>query len=212
MERQIQNTFNKIRMNKERKQEIRAELEGKEKRSHMWIGYVAGIAACITVLLGIPATRSAIVHAADYVRQMFYTAGGTEVVYENYGSESRFTIGHLDKEYAEVEGGRLYLVIGDEKIDVTDQCREDAYYRYEVTNDDGGRSILFVGGTVENPGWIELVFDAEGNYVFNQMKVTPDADGQAPAWVNRAMHAEGVPCGDPALDSEPDSEVDAFEP
>ena len=35
MERQIQNTFNKIKMKQERKQEMRAELEGKEKRSHM---------------------------------------------------------------------------------------------------------------------------------------------------------------------------------
>lgn len=206
MEEQIRRTFNKIEMNKGRKQEMRMELAGKKKRSYAWIGYAAGMAACAAILFGVPATRTAIVHAADYVRQIFHTAGGTEVVYEDYGSEARFTITQSDKEYIEVEGDRLYLVINDEKIDVTDQCSEENYYRYEVANAEGGRSVLLVGGTIENPGWIELVFDADGTYVFNQMKVTPDADAQTPAWVNRAMHAEGVPCGDSKLDSELDSE------
>ena len=56
-------------------------------------------------------------------------------------------------------------------IDITDSCSDTDYYRYEIANTDGSKSVILIGGTIENNGWVELVFDAKGNYVFNQMNV-----------------------------------------
>lgn len=201
MENMIRQTFGKIEMEESKKMETRRLLAEKQSKSPSWIKCAACIAACMAVLLCIPSARGAIVHAAGYITKIFKTANGSEITYEETDNMLKFTIEHVDQDYTRVTDGRLYLVIGDECIDVTDQCGETSYYRYEKANDDGGKSVIFVGGTVENNGWIELVFDADQNYVFNQMKVTPDSSGKTPDWVNQAMHQEGVPCGDPELDS-----------
>ncbi len=202
MERRVQDTFHKITMDETKKEEIRTAIGESRKRNYTWLKCVAGAAACMAILLGVPATRQAIVHAADYVRQIFHTADGGGVEYESTGNELRFSIATGDREYVRIENDRIYLTVGEEKIDVTEACGEDSYYRYEQVNADGSRSVIFVGGTAEDVGWVELLFDADGNYVFNQMKVPTDEAGMAAGWVNKAMHAEGVPCGDGLLDQE----------
>lgn len=151
----------------------------------------------MAVLLCIPATRNSIVLAVNYIKQIIHTADGTVVTYEETDNERKFTIENIgDESYTKVEDGRLYFVISNEIIDITDSCSDTDYYRYEITNSDGSKNVILIGGTIENNGWVELVFDVKGNYVFNQMNVDKNAE-----WVNQAMHNEGVPCGDPVLDN-----------
>ena len=108
-----------------------------------------------------------------------------------------------NKSYSLVENGRLYLVVGDVKIDVTNQCSDTEYYRYEIVNNDGSRNVIFIGGTINNPGWVELIFDASGNYVTNHMCITGyDPQTNPCIWQEQAMHNEGVPCGNWDLDKE----------
>lgn len=202
MENMFRRTFGKLEMEDSKKNEIRRLLEEKQSKTPTWVKYAACAAVCMALLLGIPSTRGAIVQAAGYITNIFRTANGSEVVFEKTDNTMKFSIEYSDQGYTRVMDGRLYLTVGDECIDVTDQCGENSYYRYEAANDDGGKSVILVGGTVENNGWVELVFDADGNYVFNQMKVEADSSGRTPDWVNQAMHQEGVPCGDPVLDRE----------
>lgn len=48
-----------------------------------------------------------------------------------------------------------------------------------------------------DPGWAELMFDKDGNYVFNQMNVNGTTD---PVWLLEGMHDQGVPTGNPEYD------------
>lgn len=79
--------------------------------------------------------------------------------------------------------------------DVTDLCSESTYFRYELANSDGSKSVIFVGGTIDDNGWIELLFDADGNYVFGKRKVhsgeLADSD-EMPAWADAALRSEDV--------------------
>ena len=83
-------------------------------------------------------------------------------------SESEIIINTNDQneEYCSVENGRLYFTLGDQKIDITDQCSESDYYRHEFTDEDGMRHVIAVGGGIDNPGWEEYIFDANGEKVF----------------------------------------------
>ena len=201
----FRDTMEKTVMSPERTMEIRTELEAADGKKHR-IPKLVGVAAAAVLMLAVmpilPAGRSLAAEAIRYMQEIFHMANGGEVVYEQNEAGNqitfRITAGEEDKEYAQVENGRLYCVIGDTKEDVTDQCSETAYVRREVKNEDGSKSVILVGGTPEEPGWVELMFDAQGNYVFNSMKVSPDR----PAWVSEAMHAEGVPSGDSELDEE----------
>ena len=100
------------------------------------------------------------------------------------------------------------MVVGDVKIDVTDQCSETEYYRYEIVKSNGYRNVIFVGGTVEDYGWVELIFDNTGKYITNSMggggsaQTRFDPADNRITWMDLAMHSEGVPCGNWDLDKE----------
>lgn len=203
MENQFKHTYNKIRIDEGRRTEIEAVIGRTKDKGKAWIGTLAAAAAAIVVLMAIPSTRTQIVNAATNLIKVF-TAGGQEITVEQLPNESVVSIDYDEnKEYTLVENGRLYLVVGDVKIDVTDQCSETDYYRYEIVNNDGSKNVIFIGGTVNNPGWVELIFDASGNYITNHMRITGyDPETEPCIWQEQAMHNEGVPCGNWELDKE----------
>lgn len=200
-------TMDNVTMSQENKDAIRAKLAeqsqtGRSGRKLIRIGKYAAIAAAVcAVLLCIPATRTTVSAAIDYIKQTFHLANGTEVTYEenSEGNSIQFTISTDDVNgYTKVENGRLYLVLGDTKKDITDQCGPDKYFRHEIKNADGSHSVILIGGTPESCGWAELFFDKNGKYVFNNMNVEDYSD----PWLNDALHAEGVDTGNPYLDDD----------
>ena len=199
MENRFKSTYDKIQINGGRKTEIEAVIGKTKNKGKAWIGTLAAVAAALVVLMIIPATRTQIVNAATNLIRVF-TAGGQEITVEQHPDESVVSIDYDEnKSYSLVENGRLYLVVGDVKIDITDQCSETDYYRYEIVNNNGSRNVIIIGGTINNPGWVELIFDASGNYVTNHMCIV----GYDPCiWQEQAMHNEGVPCGNWELDKE----------
>ena len=203
MENRFKSTYDKIQINGGRKTEIEAVIEKTKNKGKAWIGTLAAVAAALVVLMIIPATRTQIVNAATNLIRVF-TAGGQEITVEQHPDESVVSIDYDEnKSYSLVENGRLYLVVGDVKIDVTNQCSDTEYYRYEIVNNDGSRNVIFIGGTINNPGWVELIFDASGNYVTNHMCIAGyDPQTNPCFWQEQAMHNEGVPCGNWELDKE----------
>ena len=127
MENQFKSTYSKIKIDDSRRTEMETVI-------------VAGL---IAVLFIIPATRTEIVNAASRIISVF-TANGQEITVEQLPNESVVVVNEVDeKGYARVENDRLYLVVGDVKIDVTDQCSETEYYRYEIVKSNGYRNVIF---------------------------------------------------------------------
>lgn len=200
-------TMDNVTMPQDDKDDLRAKLAeqsqtGRSGRKLIRIGKYSAIAATVcAVLLCIPATRTTVSAAIDYIKQTFHLANGTEVTYEenSEGNSIQFTISTDDVNgYTKVENGRLYLVLGNTKKDITDQCGPDKYFRHEIKNADGSHSVILIGGTPESCGWAELFFDKNGKYVFNNMNVEDYSD----PWLNDALHAEGVDTGNPYLDDD----------
>lgn len=200
-------TMDSVYMAQESKDNIRASLAEKSKKGNTKgkairiCRYAAIAAAVCAVLLCIPATRTTVSAAIEYLKQTFHLANGPEVTYEqnSEGNSIKFSITTTDDNgYTKVENGRLYFVLGDTKEDITDKCGPDKYFRHEIKNEDGSHSVILIGGTPESCGWAELFFDQNGKYVFNNMNV---ADYKDP-WLDTAMHAEGVDTGNPYLDDE----------
>ena len=203
MENQFKSTYSKIKIDDSRRTEMETVIGRKKNKNAIWIRSSLALTGLIAVLFIIPATRTEIVNAASRIISVF-TANGQEITVEQRTNESVVVVNDADeKGYALVENGRLYFILGDIKTDVTDQCSETSYYRYELVNSDGSRNVIFVGGTVDNPGWIELIFDAAGNYVTNNMRISGyDPQYNPVQWHDLAMHNEGVPCGNWDLDKE----------
>ena len=209
MDKLFNSTYNKVNMDEKFKSELRNRLDnmetgGKPKLYRISLaGKVAAAAAfTLAMLMCIPATRGGIISAAEYVRNVFYSSKGDELVVENgRDAESEWTsvtvTENEDKDYYVVEDGRIYFVLDDIKEDITDQCGEDKWFRYKNKKEDGGWSIILIGGTPDNIGWAELLFDKNGTYYNNIMDVPMNSH-----WLDPAMDAEGVPTGNPEYDQE----------
>ena len=200
-------TMDSVYMSKESRDNIRASLaekaqKGNTKGKTIRICRYAAIAAAVcAILLCIPATRTTVSAAIEYLKETFHLANGAEVIYEqnSEGNSIKFSITTDDDTgYTQVDNGRLYFVLGDTKEDITDKCGPDKYFRHEIKNADGSHSVILIGGTPDSCGWCELFFDNNGKYIFNNMNV---ADYKDP-WLDTAMHAEGVDTGNPYLDDE----------
>ncbi|MBR1817071.1 MAG: hypothetical protein IJ763_10325 [Lachnospiraceae bacterium] len=110
------------------------------------------------------------------------TGSGMEVTVDNSDPDVSMITINYDEEnatnYYSVENGRLYFIFNDIKQDITDECSEDKYFKYEYTDEDSYRHAIIIGGTVDNPGWAEYIFDKDGNYVFNTMSVSTSGDDE----------------------------------
>ena len=96
------------------------QLSKTKNKNRVGISSVAVAAATIVILMVIPTTRTQIVNAATRLIRVF-TANGQEITVEQLPNESVVSIDYDEnKDYTLVQDGRLYLVIGNTKIDVTD--------------------------------------------------------------------------------------------
>ena len=115
----FRDTMEKTVMSPERTMEIRTELEaaGKKRRIPKLAGVAAAAVLVVAVMAALPAGRSLAAEAIRYVQEIFHMANGGEVVYEQNEDGNqvvfRITAGEEAWQYAQVENGRLYCVIGD---------------------------------------------------------------------------------------------------
>ena len=64
-----------------------------------------------------------------------------------------------------------------------------------MTDKNGYKHIIFIGGDIENLGWAEFIFDSNDTYLTNLMSVPEENH-----WLEKAMVSIGVPTGNPELD------------
>ena len=115
-------------------------------------------AAAAAALMMIPFTRNKILQAAESLYSSFKGKNGGEVsliVDENNEIISADVKNGAD--YVQVIDNRMYLVMDEDKIDITDQCSDSVFYRYEIRNDDGSYELIYVGGSIADYGWMDVI-------------------------------------------------------
>ena len=193
----MKDTFDKVVMDEERKEEMRKMLGAqkvKKSKRRTWIPALAAVAALVAVLVAVPFTRNMIVSAAEALG-FKKTKSGVEVSAtssvdkENsvYFFEKTIVAPEGENNYAQVKDGRLYCVIDDEWIDVTDQCSETEYYRKEITDQDGDKVVIYVGGTPDNKGSAEFTYGEDGKLYI----AYADFDAEVTPWIESVFEKEG---------------------
>jgi len=211
--RDIKNLYDKIELDGAKSNAIRSELLKTKKKNHIWaVPMIAVLAACVLIMV-IPYAKEHIVNAEYKSRRnivVMYSGKSLEVVInpetgsvKNFYDINRYGSG---VELAKVKDGRLYMVLDDEWIDVTDYCSATSYYRYEVEKQNGIKEVIIVGGVPEDNkfGWIDYLYDANGNQ-FAYISHAPCSGSYCEAdwsnedfdWLDIARHDEGETCHDP---------------
>lgn len=197
--------MNKVALSELKSEEILDRLsettEHKANYKHHRELQTAVIAAAFVIaIFAIPSTRAGIASAATYLKQAFQLLDGTKVTVTKTVDTTEASIVidensfNLDK-YVKIENDRIFFILNNTKIDVTDQCSNTSSFRYDVVDDNGRNHIIFVGGNVDTVGWAEFVFDADGTYLTNMMHV-PVVE----KWLYNAEISIDVPTGNPEID------------
>lgn len=203
MKKLYNETFDNLSLSDKKRDEIRHLLsQNKDSippRNRYQPMRIVGIVVAVTlILIVIPPTKTVIAKTVNYIKHIFSLGDGTEVIITNdtNTTEALFEGKAFDiDKYYEISEKKIYFTLDDIRIDITDECSESTYYRYDFTDENGYTHIIFVGGDIENLGWAEFVFDADGTYLTNLMSVPQDEH-----WLDNAMVSIGVPTGNPELD------------
>lgn len=205
--KEIKSLFSKFELDEAKSDEIRAKLVSKRSAGRVWLIPVIAVAAAIAIIMVIPVTRTMVVNAAEKIFRQFHLemVNGDEVnsgTDPDTGEEYFEMYIRSDKrvELARVKDGRLYFVLGEKWIDITDKCSATDYYRHEIVHENGVKEVVVVGGVPETHkyGWIVYLYDSEGNIQighrdipYSSPKIYPDCEAEDFEWVKKADEAEG---------------------
>lgn len=155
----MKNTIDKIVMDEAKKEEIRKELLKGRKKNYTWVKVAASVAAVAAALMIVPVTRNTILQAAENVISTFKSKTGTEikVVMDENNDIVSAEVKEGADEYIEVIDDRIFFKIDGTSTDITDQCSDTDFFRYESQNDDGSYNLIYIGGTPSEYGWIEII-------------------------------------------------------
>jgi len=81
---------------------------------------------------------------------------------------------------AEVRNGQIYFVLDGSDKTITSYCSGKTYYQYERIADNGYRHVVLVGGTPDNIGWAEFVWNDNSEYVGSNATYNSES---APEWL-----------------------------
>ena len=197
----MRETFDKVVMDEARSEEIRAGLMKKKKAKKTWLAPVAAIAAAIAIIMIVPGTREFVVKAAETLYGSFRSTFNNltiEIEETSYTESSDVQIHQVTVYYdfenaepwAQVKDGRLFFVLNGKWTDITGKCSATEYYSYEKKDENGYRTSLFVGGTPDDYGWGQLVWNPQGELI--ECMVVLKEENADPAWFKNLIKKESV--------------------
>lgn len=197
----MKDTFDKVVMDETRSGEIRDSLMKKKKAKKTWLAPVAAIAAAIAIIMAVPGSREFVVKAAETLYGSFRSSFNNliiEIEETSYTEASGAQVYKVSTYYdfnnaepwAQVKDGRLYFVLNGKWTDITDKSSATEYYTYEKEDENGYKTILFVGGTPDNYGWGQLVRNPKGENA--NCFVVIDKDNTKAEWLKNFSKKEKV--------------------
>ena len=174
----MKDTFDKVVMDEKRKEEMRSMLgaqKAKKSKRRTWIPALAAVAALVTVLVAVPFTRNMIVSAAEALG-FKRTKSGVEVsATSSVDAENSIYVFEKHIVAPDLNEGNNY-------------AQETEYYRKEITDQDGDKVVIYVGGTPDCKGSLEFTYDADGkaNIIYG------DVGSYDAPWIDSAFAKEGL--------------------
>lgn len=166
-----------------------AMTELQPERLHLKWWKLHKVAACLAavMLLGVLSFGTAFAVSADFREAVigFFTGGFVELGTDEQGYYSAYFHDAGNSDPITVRDGQIYFVMDGSEINITEQCSETTYYSYETTDTDGNYHVILVGGTPDNVGWAELIF--ENGSTGTGVIVVGEFGDEEPAWLSSGI-------------------------
>lgn len=86
----------------------------------------------------------------------------------------------------EIRDGQIYFILDGSGTNITEECSAESAYLYEIVADSGYRHVVLIGGTPENVGWAEFIWDQKGAFLGSNATYNSEEE---PAWLANSRSA-----------------------
>lgn len=172
MERKVYDFFEGETMPEDCANRIEDRMTHRPKAAIQWRRFAAAAAAMLVLVLAVFNVDSICAQADSILDEITHALnpdiprkigkveegvyrGYSNLITEDNGSSSAWEGGS----FVTVQDGRLYFTGNGEFIDITDLCSNDKAYIYPLNSGNGTIHYLCVGGTPDNYGYCEFIFD-----------------------------------------------------
>lgn len=179
---------------------ISLEVDKDMKNKRVFNKKIMAVCTCCLAMFGVGATVYA--HNYQIINKIFGWGNNLEITQEvdENGETSSILILHTDNltEPVKIDDGKIYFVVNDEKIDITDKISETTAFEYEYTDDEGNTHIWLVGlnsDNIEDYGYAEYIKNIDGDWTGGySARVNIESDGKTNAeWLENAKSEKTIP-------------------
>lgn len=179
---------------------ISLEVDKDMKNKRVFNKKIMAVCTCCLAMFGVGATVYA--HNYQIINKIFGWGNNFEITQEvdENGETSSISILHTDNltEPVKIDDGKIYFVVNDEKIDITDKISETTAFEYEYTDDEGNTHIWLVGlnsDNIEDYGYAEYIKNIDGDWTGGySARVNIESDGKTNAeWLENAKSEKTIP-------------------
>lgn len=182
-------TFDGVKLSDKKQEEIKSELSSRllerqkenlfmNEKTHSFKKYRVLVVAVIAVL-ALPLVGFA------YGNQIIKLLGGGNIEQgrnEN-GEDFISTDTGFVSDPFRIKDNQIYFILNGLDTNITNQCSESSYFKYETTNEDGYRNVVIIGGTADNIGMAEFVWDENGEFKGSNASYNTEEE---PQWLKSA--------------------------
>ncbi len=179
---------------------ISLEVDKDMKNKRVFNKKIMAVCTCCLAMFGVGATVYA--HNYQIINKIFGWGNNLEITQEvdENGETSSISILHTDNltEPVKIDDGKIYFVVNDEKIDITDKISETTAFEYVYTDDEGNTHIWLVGlnsDNIEDYGYAEYIKNIDGDWTGGySARVNIESDGKTNAeWLENAKSEKTIP-------------------
>lgn len=180
-----------------------ADFEPEKTRIPHYAAMRRTAAACCIALAVLCLGVLTYAYGEQIIREVFGWGGNmkmTEAINSETGETEKTVTVMTDSltDPVEIEDGKMYFVVNDEHIDITDSVSESEPYIYDYTDQDGYIHYWIVGLTDPEPGlygYGEYIKDSAGSWVAGYTaRINLDPDKELPEWLTQGKQIIGGDC------------------
>jgi len=178
---------------------ISLEVDKDMKNKRVFNKKIMAVCTCCLAMFGVGATVYA--HNYQIINKIFGWGNNLEITQEvdENGETSSISILHTDNltEPVKIDDEKIYFVVNDEKIDITDKISETTAFEYEYTDDEGNTHIWLVGlnsDNIDDYGYAEYIKNIDGDWTGGySARVNIESDGKTNAeWLENAKSEKTI--------------------
>jgi len=194
MKSNYKRTFDAVNLSPERQNQMRTELfsrfsEKQKEDNTMNIKSISKPRKAFIVVAAMLAFTLLV--GFTFGNQIIQLLGGGRIETGTDGDGNSYTSIDMgfEADPVEIRDGQVYFVLDSSDENITDYCTETTYYQYEQIADNGYRHVVAIGGTPDNLGWAEFVWDESGDFIGGNATTN---EANAPIWLAHAQEALGA--------------------